>query len=165
MTTAPPVPPELRPKPPRKETPTKTVAFVVLLALLVGFGVSYFIGRHSQPAKQAKCSGQCILLRQDGADPSALSVVAGSFVNFAAADGQRHNLSLDDHAAHDPATADSSGHPAHDENAYKSGDFKADEAWRVQFKQDGAYSFTDKYNPKIHVDIVVYTAGKDYKIK
>jgi plastocyanin len=146
------IPPELRLKPPRKENPIKTIAFVALVALLVGFGTMYFIGQRHQPAGQAKCSGQCILLRANGADPSALSVITGSFVSFASADGQHHNLSLDDHAAQDYS-------------AYQSGDFKADESWKVQFKQDGAYSFTDKDNAKIHIDIVVYTPDKNYKIQ
>ncbi len=48
---------------------------------------------------------------------------------------------------------------------YISGDFKADEAWKVQFKEAGTFDFHDHYRPELHVTVVVYKSGGDHKIQ
>lgn len=158
------VPPTLRPRQRPVESPVKTTIFVIILALLVGFVVMYLVGRSQRPVV-AKCEGQCILLRKSGADPGVLTVTKGSTVEFASADGQHHNLKLDDRQSDEEVTKNL--HASHQtaSGRLESGDFTAQESWRVQFKQDGTYSFTDTYNTKIHVDIVVYTPGTDYKLQ
>lgn len=134
------------------------IAAMVLAIGLGSFGVAYALGRNGGNDNVATCKGNCIYLRQQGATPDTLTVTAGSFVEFTAADGKKHNISLVEHG-HGENDA------AHEDVGYQSGDFEADEAWRLQFKQDGTFTFVDKYNPKQHVSVVVYTPGKDYKIE
>lgn len=142
---------------------TYITAHKVLLAAAVAVvGLSftglylYGQGSNNAKAKQAsKCPvSYCVALNKDAATPSEISVIAGSYVQFNSADGGTHNLFLA-HAAvqHEDASR------------YESGDFGAAEAWKVQFKQDGAYSFKDKNNEEVEINVVVYTPGKDYKIE
>lgn len=96
----------------------------------------------------------CIKLLGKTADPDTITVTTGSYVQFNSADGGKHNMALE----HSSIQHD-------DSSEYESGDFKKDEAWKVQIKQDGAYTFRDKYNPGLKISIVAYTKGKDYKIQ
>ena len=50
------------------------------------------------------------------------------------------------------------------EGKFSSGEFKADEAWRVQFNDAGTFFFHDHLNPKLNILVVVYTPGANYKI-
>ncbi len=157
---------------------TFLVLGIALLAGLGSFTAVYGLAQRSGAALPA-CQGNCVHLNRNGAAPDVVTVAAGNFVEFTAADGKRHNISLVEHghdsiqedgqkAGHQDDQEDSHGaseNGGHIDQGYTSGDFAADEAWRVQFKQDGSFTFVDKYNPKIHVNVVVYTPGKDYKIQ
>lgn len=129
------------------------VAFVAIAA--GGFGIAYNLSnKNTAIAAAAECAGTCVYLREGKADPATVAVPAGSFVQFNSADGTTHNMSQ------------GKGGAAHEHNgSFSSGPFKADEAWRVQFKKEGTYHFHDHYNPNINVMVVVYTPGKDYKIQ
>jgi plastocyanin len=135
------------------------VSVLVLTASFIGLylygsqGTSKAIKPVSQPANECNVRA-CISLKEGSAEPTLVTVEAGSDVQFNSSDGKMHNLSL----VH-------SGIQHHDESRYESGDFGANEAWKVQFKQDGSFTFHDKYNDKIQVSVVVYTPGKDYKIQ
>ncbi len=96
----------------------------------------------------------CISLDNETATPSIVTIKKDSYVQFNAVDGRQHNIAL----AHSAAQHD-------DPSRYESGDFQGDEAWKVQFKHDGAYTFRDKANDKVKIDVVVYTEGKDYKVQ
>lgn len=143
------------------------LAGLVLVFGLAGFGVAFALGQRGGSDQDrlvtANCDGTCVLLQAEGANPDIVTVTAGSFVEFKSADGKQHNLSLVEHGHGDSGGDHQAG--AHEDAGYRSGDFQADEAWRVQFKRDGAFTFVDKYNPKIHVNVVVYTPGKDYKVQ
>ncbi len=134
------------------------IAALVIVIGLGSFGIAYALGQHNGNSNAATCQGSCIYLRSEGATPDTMTVTAGSSVEFTAADGKKHNLSLVEHG-HGGDSA------AHEDAAYQSGDFAADEAWRVQFKQDGTFTFVDKYNPKTKISVLVYTPGKDYKVE
>ncbi len=155
---------------------TKSKMMLLGVAVLVGlasFGVAYAMSQRGGAAKTATtatCKGNCVYLKADGASPDIVTVTAGSFVEFVAADGKSHNIAAVEHDRNDKAEhtdeadhADKTG--GHNDLGYKSGEFAADEAWRVQFKKDGAYTFADKLNPKIHVNVIVYTEGKEYKVQ
>ncbi len=116
-------------------------------------GTSKDIKSSNSQATECKVKA-CVSLKDDTAQPAVVTVEAGSYVQFNNADSKVHNLSL----VH-------SGVQHEDESRYESGDFAANEAWKVQFKQDGSFTFHDKYNDKIQVSVVVYTPGKDYKIQ
>ncbi len=151
---------------------------VALLVGLASFGVAYAVSQRDSDksstttanATAATCKGNCVYLKADGASPDIVTITAGSFVEFVAADGKSHNIAAvehdrDDNAEHteEAGHADKTG--GHNDLGYKSGEFAADEAWRVQFKKDGTYTFADKLNPKVHVNVIVYTEGKEYKVQ
>ncbi|MBC7868820.1 hypothetical protein H7X69_01395 [Candidatus Saccharibacteria bacterium] len=105
--------------------------------------------------QQSKCDASvCVSLSRQSSQPEVLTVVSGSYVKFSSADGQKHNVAL----IH-------SGIQHEDESRYESGDFNADEAWKVQFKKDGTFTFEDKYNENAEISVIVYTPGKKYEIK
>jgi plastocyanin len=138
----------------------KSKRHLVVAALILFIGAGSFIFAYSYGSNKTgvavadKCDGTCIELNQDKASPDTISVPIGSFVQFNSADGKSHSLSLGD-----------GGSEHSHKGTFSSGTFKADEGWRVQFKEEGSYLFHDHLNPKISVLVVVYTPGKDYKIE
>lgn len=138
-------------------------SFVQRYILLIGIGMfvaalsfsGVYAYANSRTSAQIACPVEaCISLTGSANDSTAMTVETGSYVQFNSADGGNHNISL----AHSAAQHD-------DPQRYESGDFTADEAWRVQFKEDGAYTFTDTYNSDISITIVAYTPGKEYRIE
>jgi len=140
-----------------KSQGAKLIVATGLVAILISFGGFYALAQNRNSSNgpiQKNCGDAvCVSVYDEYADPDVLTITAGSYVQFNAADGQKHNLSIG---------GDSDHHAEADQ--FSSGDFEGDEAWRVQFKQDGAYSFRDKYNPKVKINVVIYTEGKDYKL-
>lgn len=135
---------------------------IVVVALLIGFGVSFLLSNDSQnnntTTQLPACSDTCVNLLGDTASPDTLAVTVGSYVSFNSADGKSHRLTLGG-----GTTSHGSAHS--NPGSYDSGEFKSDESWRVQFKEEGTYRFSDKFNPKLDIIVVVYTEGKDYKIQ
>lgn len=139
-----------------KRSLTKTSSLLVAIAIVGAlsgfFAVKTFLGPNvsAEPCKQMVC----VELTADGASPDTLAVLAGGYVQFNSADGKKHSLSLgkggDEHSHSGP---------------FSSGDFSADEAWKVQFKEPGTYHFHDHYNPELNVLIVVYEPGADHSIR
>lgn len=136
----------------------KLIVGALILILMVSFGSMYAYGSQKSKSANRQASSceaaNCVSLNKEAASPETLTVKTDDFVQFNSTDGKKHNISL----VHSGAQHD-------DESHYDSGDFAGDEAWKVQFKKDGAYSFQDKYNEKINVSVVVYTPGKDYKVE
>lgn len=144
----------------------KTTILLPLLAIVAG--VISFMGVQALTSKSTasdtSCQGMCVALREDGMQPNELAVRVGEFVQFNSADGKRHNISIGEGAG------DSHGHEPHDmphehTEAYASGDFGADEAWRVQFKEPGTYQLHDHYNPKLNILVVVYNSNEPTAIR
>jgi plastocyanin len=130
--------------------------FIPLFVSILGFGVAYGLGssRSGSGVVSAACKSTCVLLGPDKASPDTITVIAGSTVQFNSADGKSHNLSLGE-----------GGEEHEHRGKFYSGEFKSDEAWQVQFNDDGAFTFHDHLNPKISVVVIVYTPGKDYRIR
>lgn len=132
---------------------------ILIIFGLMGAGIGY-LGitqlTTDKTTASAACQGTCVALQKNGMLPNELAVKVGERVTFYSADGEKHNLAegvgADDarHAGHDD--------PGHHEHigGYTSGDFGADEAWRVQFKKAGTYKIHDHYNPKQNIVVVVY---------
>lgn len=135
----------------------KIQLFAVVLAGIVGFGAVYGFSSaymDTKSASQDDCKDTCVALRKDGANPNSIAVALDSYVQFNSADGKSHNLSI------------GKGGDEHEHTGkYYSGEFQADEAWRVQFKEEGTYTFHDHLNPKINIVVIVYQPGKDYKVE
>lgn len=136
----------------------KIVAITIAIALTSGFGIAYAFTKNKTPSTAGACMvSACVPLSKYQTEPQVATVTNGSFVQFNSADGEKHNIMLASSGASHGESHDSSSH-------YALGEFAADEAWKVQFKQDGTYTFMDMDNEKIKVTVVVYTPGKDYKI-
>lgn len=131
------------------------IIIVAAIAGAIGFAVAFALSSSQKAtAPTARCGGYCVNLYSHKAEPESLAVKVGDFVQFNSADGKPHSLSLGE------------GGQAHQhETNFSSGVFKGDEAWRVQFKNEGSFVFHDHLNPKISTVVVVYTPGKDYKIR
>ncbi len=130
------------------------IGFVV--AGLAGYGTVYALSsmnKDSHVVSQSSCEGTCVSLFHDKASPDTIAVTVGSYVQFNSADGKSHSLSLgqggEDHAH---------------TGKFTSGEFKADEAWRVQFNQEGTFTFHDHHNPDLNVIVIVYAADKQYRL-
>lgn len=134
---------------------SKIVLLMAAFAIL-GFIVTTQIIKDSQAIQTAEivCSGTCVALRSDKAEPDTVSIKIGEFVQFNGADGKSHSLSL------------GLGGEEHEHSGpYTSGEFQADEAWRVQFKKSGTFKFHDHLNPAINILVVVYKQGNIEKIE
>lgn len=143
-------------KTPRKPTNVQLIALTIIAALL-SFSLVYVIVSRSndnRTADNTACEGTCVALTKDGASPNAIAVATGSYVQFNSADGKSHNLSI------------GKGGDAHEHTGkFYSGEFQADEGWRVQFNEEGSFTFHDHFNPKINIVVVVYTPGKEYEVE
>lgn len=122
-----------------------------VLALVVGMGSyfatnSFIIGQSHGGVASADAMGTQVLLRADRAVPDTVTIQAGDTVQFNSGDGKKHDMAMGKGGADHEHTG-----------AFHSGEFGADEAWRVQFKQAGTYYMHDHENPDINVLIVVYT--------
>lgn len=140
----------------KKTTKNRAVRLVLVVAIaaVVSFGIVYALKNNQKTASQTRCVGTCVALRENKAEPDTIVVKTGSFVQFNSADGKTHDLSL------------GSGGKSHEHKGkLQSGDFGAGEAWRVQFNDEGSFTFHDHLNPKINVVVVVYTPGKDRTIR
>lgn len=134
-----------------------TLGVVLIIASIVSFALVHTITakmRHNQVNAAAVCKDTCVGLYEDKASPNTIAVAAGGYVQFNSKDGKTHDLSLG-------AGGEEHEHKGH----FQSGEFKGDEGWRVQFKDEGTFTFHDHYNPKINIVVIVYTPGKDYKVQ
>lgn len=135
-----------------------TLALVVFMAgTILGLGAVLAFSSNNQKTinvAETPCQDICVDLREYKADPETLTVTVGSFVQFNSADGKSHDLSLG-----------KGGEEHSHQGKFRSGEFQANEGWRVQFNEEGSFFFHDHLNPKINVLIVVYTPGKEYIIE
>lgn len=140
----------------RKLTNLQLIA-LTLIAALLSFSLVYVMASRNndtQTVNSTECEGTCVALTKDGASPNTIAVAMGSYVQFNSADGKSHNLSIG-----------KGGHEHEHTGKFYSGEFLADEGWRVQFNDEGTFAFHDHFNPKINVVVVVYTPGKEYKVE
>jgi plastocyanin len=94
----------------------------------------------------------------DAADPNTLAIKVGEYIQFNSNDGKQHQI------------AQGKGHDfgedhEHIEGGLESGTFAADEAFKVQFKQQGTYFFHDNLNPSITISVVVYDPEHPLELK
>lgn len=130
---------------------------IALLASFISFSVVKAISvnnSHKNTSSVPACKDTCVSLYEDKASPNTIAVAVGSYVQFNSKDGKTHDLSLG-----------AGGEEHQHMGKFQSGEFKADEGWRVQFKNEGTFTFHDHYNPKVNIVVIVYTPGKDYKVQ
>lgn len=138
---------------------------LIVLAALTGVAAFTFIylfiaGSRSEVVSAAECSEgvACVYLQTDRAIPDVTTVEVGKYVQFNSADGKTHSLGIGAGDAHSNGSHDHQG-------SFVSGDFGADEAWKVQFKKTGTYELHDHYRPDIRVTVIVYDPARQSAIK
>ncbi len=138
----------------------KQQIIIAVVAGLVGFAAVFgftSLRGHQQDIRSSSSTCQvsaCVALKETGADPDTITVKKGDSIQFNSADGKTHKLTL----------GKGGEEHEHTNKKFQSGDFKADEGWRVRLSDEGSFFFHDHYNPKINILVVVYTPGKDYKV-
>lgn len=100
------------------------------------------------PVKTDSNKTHMVSLLKAKADPDIVLAKVGDYVQFNAKDGKEHNLSQGS------GNATSDNH-AHNEVGLESGVFKSDEAYKIQFKKVGIYSFHDHNNPDTYIRVIV----------
>jgi len=128
----------------------RAVIFFVVLILTVGivFGISYKIGFFNSPALGSPKNIHMVSLMGNKAVPDIVLAKVGDFVQFNSKDGKDHNLAQGNGNAVDKTHE-------HKEYGIESGNFKKDEAYKIQFKKVGIYAFHDHYNPDIYMRVIV----------
>jgi plastocyanin len=136
------------------------ILFIGLISVSFGLTGSRYVQSLAAEDKAAPvhCPDVCVALTQDGMHPDELAVKVGDTVQFNSADGRVHNLAAGD-GAHGHEQADSASDHQHI-GGYLSGEFGADEAWRVRFDKSGTYLLHDHYDPNLKILIVVYEDRK-----
>lgn len=144
----------------------KLIAVVVLLlAMGIGYkGARLYADRSS---KASTCTDTCVYINRDGFSQTELAIAVGNYVEFRSADGESHNLALGEGSEHsDDEHIDTHNDHELTEHAHdhvagtESGVFKADEAWKVQFKQPGTYVIHDHLHPELSILVVAYEPSK-----
>ena len=139
------------------------VAGVAVLALGIGYtSARTYATKPTQ--KRSSCSDTCVSIRADGFSQTELSIKVGTFVEFRSADGRTHDLALGggtEHitSAHTELEQTTSNHPHDHIEGTDSGEFGADEAWKVQFKKAGTYVIHDHLHPELNILVIAYESG------
>ncbi len=141
------------------QKPVVLAAVIFVVMGLAGFGVALAMNHKNNKSagtKQSNCPQDetCISLLGKTATPDIVTIHPGTFVRFNSADGGKHSIALQ-HAAVQH----------NDDSEFHSGEFAKDEAYRLQFKKDGTYTFRDELNPGLEINVIVYTKAKDYKVQ
>ncbi len=128
--------------------------FIIFAVIGMSVGVATTFVSATPTQQDSACPNPCVLLKADGMYPNELAVQVGETVQFNAADGQKHNISEGDGASNHSGHSD----PEHHDHVggFVSGEFAADEGWRVTFKKPGTYKLHDHFNPKQNILVVVY---------
>lgn len=130
-----------------KSKPHLLIGLLAVVCGAIGFAAALTVtSSDAKTGRDNSCNvAACVALQSDKASPDTLTLKAGESAQFNSADGKTHQLSL------------GLGGEKHDHaGPYNSGEFKSDEAWRVQFKEPGTYKFHDHFNPKVNILVVVY---------
>lgn len=136
---------------------TRIFSFVAVLAvaLIIGFSATSLLARK----KPITDNSHIVRLLTDHADPSAIAITKGDYVQFDSQDGQTHNIGQGsgDDEVHQDIHQDQHQHAS---GSKESGEFGASQGYRVQINQVGTYTFHDHLHPKISVTVIVYAANK-----
>lgn len=140
-------------------SPLSKVLLIILAGAVVGGGMLMYNSRRAISAtKMAAIATSTeagihhVALTSKGASPADLLIKVGEYVEFDSKDGAIHDI------ASGAGNGDGENH-AHDAAGLESGDFKADEGYKVQFKKIGSYFFHDHLHPTSTISIAVYDPG------
>ncbi len=126
-----------------------------MIAFVLGGGGWMYTQTHAKNAGSVKAAApkqpviHHVALTDKGADPADLLITVGEYVEFDSKDGKVHDIAI--------GAGDGDGeHHDHTATGLESGDFKADEGYRVQFNKIGSYYFHDHRRPSLTISVAVY---------
>ena len=127
---------------------------VVTVALLCGFGAAFVLTSrpNSNKAVASNSTPVQVDLKDDMATPSQVTIPVGQTVQFNTKDDLAHEMSLGE--------GNGDSHHHEHEGDYSSGEFGKGEAWKVNFKKAGTFTFHDHKHPNINVLVVAYQPNK-----
>ncbi len=123
--------------------------------IILSAGLGLVLEKVTQAKPASASADHVVNLRTDHADPSAIAVTKGTYVQFNTKDNLTHNIG---EGSGDDETHQQLHEDTHD-HTYKgkeSGNFGAGSGYRVQFNKTGTYTFHDHLHPKISITVVVY---------
>ncbi|MEO7617359.1 MAG: plastocyanin/azurin family copper-binding protein [Candidatus Saccharibacteria bacterium] len=126
------------------------ILFASVLAVSASLG---FLIIHLTAPKVRNDGTHNVELRSNGAIPTAIAIVKGSYVEFDTKDGRSHNIYEGGGHAHSDNSSSSSAGP-------ESGVFGPGSGYRVTFSQTGTYEFHDHLHDNIAVTVIVYESKK-----
>ncbi|MDQ3065148.1 MAG: hypothetical protein M3Q36_02660 [bacterium] len=139
---------------------------IAAVAMIGGFLGMRALAQNNKPVQASSCIGTCVELTAGGISQNEIAVKIGEYVQFNSADGQTHNFALGEGTDESKQDAHDEHGASHDHNgSYSSGDFGADEAWRVQFNQVGTYRLHDHHNPELEILVVVYDPSNQSSVR
>ena len=126
------------------------ILFASILVVSAGLG---FVIIHLTAPKVRNDGTHTVELGANGAVPTAIAIVKGSYVEFDTKDGRSHNIYEGGGHNHSDNSAASSAGP-------ESGVFGPGSGYRVTFSQLGTYQFRDHLHDNIAVTVIVYEPKK-----
>ncbi len=103
----------------------------------------------SQAVAASAPTVHAVSLFMDHAEPAELLITVGESVQFNSKDGRTHTIDSGAGNAYGE-THDHAG------DGIESGEFGADEGYRVEFKKVGSYFFHDHDHPDVTISVAVY---------
>lgn len=169
------------------------LAIIIVLALSVGFGVSFVLSQKAEAPEPSKTSKEApsgsnnqprladkngkpvyeIQLKKSNKEPIDLVIKIGDYVQFNSKDGGEHQIiqGLATNTEHGDTSPSGNDHaeagdsrPAK-EKALDSGVLKGDEGFLLQFNTQGKYEFHDNYDHDYTISILVYNPNAPQKIQ
>lgn len=142
-----------------KKSPYR-IAGVIGLILFIAFAYEIYINWPASyvPPKEETGVHQ-VLIKNNRAEPDELSVPVGEYLQINSADGHSHVIEYGRGTGKGDDKMEVLGvamNMGSSTAMLRSGEFGADEAFRVQIKTAGTFFFRDSKNPKIDIQVVGY---------
>lgn len=124
----------------------KQIIFVLvcIFTSLIAFVSMYKLMSLNKPTVNV----HVVSLLKNKAEPDIVAIKTGDYVQFNSSDSNNHELEQGE------GNANGNKHD-HKDRGLGSGNFKADEGYKLQFKKEGIFFFHDHYNPDINITVVV----------
>lgn len=120
---------------------------IALVFGVVGFAIALGIAKGNPPKPATNVTE--IQLFKDRVEPTAVTVKVGETIQFNSKDGRTHDIARGSGGLAGVHTATSETGPS-------SGQFGADEGYRLTMKDAGTFDFYDKLDPRLSVTVIVY---------
>lgn len=131
------------------------VLFLAIFA--VASSASFFIFKKNTVAADSQEVISHVNLYSDHADPNAIDIKVGEYVQFDSKDGKNHVVAQG-------KGNDYGNDHEHSADGLESPEFGPDEGYKVNFKKTGTYFFHDHENPNDFITVIVYDPANPAKL-